>query len=136
MNVLSWNRWTAVLALLGVFLAGALAGSAGTLKAVRRTVEERKDARTWAPKTLAWLKTEARLTPSQEATVTPAVRDAMKELEALRDQAETERREILRRMFFRIAGELSPPQVESLRAAIARAQSAESRSVPRSETPR
>lgn len=113
-----WRHWKTVAGLLVVFAAGAVIGGVGTIRIVQRAVADKMNAATWTPRTLQWLRQEAKLTPEQESLIRPSVEKMTQELIELRSEAEARRREIFGRTLIAAAVHLSPPQQELLRAAI------------------
>lgn len=120
------RHWKTVLGLLVVFVAGVAIGGIGTVRIVMRVHADKMNSANWTPRTLAWLKTEAQLTPEQESLARPSVEKMTHELIDLRTEAEARRDQVIGEMLVDVGGRLTPEQQERLKAAVRKKE----RSVP------
>jgi Spy/CpxP family protein refolding chaperone len=101
-------RWS--IALVGIFLAGAAAGSVLSLGYVKRQMERRAPSEQFVARHLDRLAEELALTPDQLETVRAIVREHGRELRRLREESMVQTRARIREMNAQIATVLTPEQ--------------------------
>lgn len=99
-----------ILLLVGIFLAGGVAGGFVTLQYVQTKVRERAAPERWGPERLRSLEKRLDLTEAQKKQLEPIIRRDTEELGKLRQSGFTEARRILQRMDADIAAVLTPEQ--------------------------
>ncbi|MBS0209173.1 MAG: hypothetical protein JSS27_09485 [Planctomycetes bacterium] len=114
--------WKTIVGLLVVFTAGLLIGSALTVGAIQRTARERMNPDNWTPRTLDWLRSEAKLRPDQESAVRPLVERSMQEMRELRDESSQRWRAVVGKLLTEVMPQLDESQQEQLREAVKRSQ--------------
>lgn len=101
-------KWS--LALVGIFLAGAAAGSVVSLGYVKRQMERRAPSEQFVARHLDRLSEELSLTPEQLETVRGIVRQHGTELRRLREESMNQTRARIREMNAQISAVLTPEQ--------------------------
>lgn len=106
-------NWKVILAMSGIFVAGAATGTFVTLGAVKTMAERRGLAQPpapWSPQQMRRLAEALSLTDEQLARIRPIVRRNMEDMGRLRQFTATEMRRNLERMEREISAELTPEQ--------------------------
>lgn len=104
--------WKIAWVLLGIFLAGAVAGAFLTKRFAREWLVKRPAPEQWAPHHLKRLVENLQLPPEQVEQIRPIVRRNMTDLNRLHDNMVTESQVIMERMQREISEKLTPEQRE------------------------
>jgi len=73
-----WGRyWKVILAMVGIFLAGAVVGGVLTTGVIVKVVKNRLNPENWTENTMAKLDKQLDLSPEQEARIRPIVDEAV-----------------------------------------------------------
>ncbi len=99
-----------ILLLVGIFLAGAVAGGFVTVEYVQAKLRERGQPEQWGPARLKLLEKRLELTEEQKEKLKPIIKRDVEELNKLRQSGFNETRRILQRMEADIAAVLTPEQ--------------------------
>jgi hypothetical protein len=110
MNLNRLKRWKTVLALVGIFAAGGVAGSVITTLLVRHAVEQALKIENWPEKGMQELQRKVGLTPEQAPRIRQILVDASQSYKASFDRAFSECATNLVSSWRRIDAELTPEQ--------------------------
>ena len=110
------RKFVILLGLLAIFFAGAVVGGVVVVKIVQKKAADRMNSDRWEPGIMTWLQTKLSLTTEQQEQVRPAVRRAVGQLRELRSQADDRRQSIFGEMFSEVGADLTPVQLQELRA--------------------
>ena len=102
--------WKLILLLVGIFVAGGVAGSFITIGLGPELIKKRSMPEQWGPARLDMLVKRLNLTPAQEDALRPIIKRNVEELGAVRQQSIGETRRILERMEREIGSQLTAEQ--------------------------
>jgi Spy/CpxP family protein refolding chaperone len=106
------NRpWKVILVMIGIFLAGSVAGAFIALAVEKSDSRRRSGPDQWVPARLRTMSERLQLTPEQIDRIRPIMKREGDELAKLREHGMRETRAILERLEKQIAAELTPEQV-------------------------
>ena len=111
-------NWKVILAMSGIFVAGAATGAFVTLGAVKKMAERRGLTQLpapWSPHQMRRMAEALRLTEEQLERIRPIVRRNMEDMGRLRQFTATEMRRNMERMEREISAELTPEQQDKFR---------------------
>jgi Spy/CpxP family protein refolding chaperone len=104
--------WKLVLLLVGIFAAGAVAGSFVTMRVGRNLIQRKMGVgpEQWGPQRLKMMTERLELTPEQQEKLSPIIQHDMQELARIRRNSFAETRRIVEQMNREIAAVLTPEQ--------------------------
>lgn len=87
--MIAWLRlnWKMLACVIGIFIAGALAGSLVTAGVIRHMIAKRLNPANWNALIMHKMERRLHLSPEQEAKVAPIVQQAVSDLRATRFEA-------------------------------------------------
>jgi Spy/CpxP family protein refolding chaperone len=102
--------WQVILVLVGIFVAGGVAGGFVTLRVWKDRLANRPVPDEWAPRHLKRLNERLALTAEQEEQIRPIVRRSMELLNRIRNSSMGETKIVVEGMQREIAEKLTPEQ--------------------------
>jgi len=102
--------WQVILVLIGIFVAGGVAGGFVTLRVCKDKLVNRPVPEEWAPKHLKRLNDRLELTPEQQEQIRPIVRRNMEQLNRIRNTFVEETKTVVEGMQREISAKLTPKQ--------------------------
>jgi len=102
--------WQVILVLIGIFIAGGVAGGFATLRVCKDKLVNRPVPEEWAPKHLKKLNERLALSPAQEELIKPIVRRSMEQINLIRNNSMADTKTLVEGMQREINEHLTPEQ--------------------------